>query len=276
MIRSLPDNFLLGCDPEVFIVDETGRPVSAEGLLPGTKDEPFKVDHGAVQVDGMAGEFNIDPASTFAEFRDNVRSVMSQMKEMLPTGYDFLVAPSVEFDREVWDAAPDKAKELGCMPDFNAWTGGVNPPPRNYQRPTLRTAAGHLHVGFTKGAKMSDIDHIMNCNSLVKQLDWYLGGWSVFEDKGGGLRRSLYGKAGACRYKDYGVEYRVLSNFWLKDDDVMANVWNRLCLAISDMSFSFVPLEAGPDYNKKLIAMIESSIPDNKVISRFHYPLLAA
>ena len=56
---------LLGADPEAFVVlKDGGIPVSAHGLLPGTKDKPFPVEKGAVQVDGMAAEFNIEPAAT--------------------------------------------------------------------------------------------------------------------------------------------------------------------------------------------------------------------
>src|SRR3546814_6507370 len=82
-----------GCDPEVFILDEYGAPVSPEDFLPGTKEEPYKVNKGAVQVDGMAGEFNIDPAHTFDEFDDNIVSVMKEMTGMLPKGYKLSVVP---------------------------------------------------------------------------------------------------------------------------------------------------------------------------------------
>ncbi len=60
-------NFTYGCDPEVFLM-VGDKYVSAHGLFPGTKAEPFKVEKGAVQVDGLALEFNIDPAKTPEEF----------------------------------------------------------------------------------------------------------------------------------------------------------------------------------------------------------------
>ena len=34
-------------------------------------------------------------------------------------------------------------------------------------------------------------------------------------------RMKLYGAAGACRVKPYGVEYRVPSNKWLADEQLM-------------------------------------------------------
>ena len=51
--------FTIGADPEVFVADSlTNTFVSAHDLVPGTKLEPFAVNKGAVQVDGMALEFN--------------------------------------------------------------------------------------------------------------------------------------------------------------------------------------------------------------------------
>ena len=54
---------LVGCDPEVFVA-KGGKFISAHGMIPGTKKAPHKVERGAVQVDGMALEFNIDPAAS--------------------------------------------------------------------------------------------------------------------------------------------------------------------------------------------------------------------
>jgi hypothetical protein len=254
MAMSPMSGFTFGCDPEMFIRDHNGRAVSAAGILPGTKTEPYRVDGGAVQVDGMAAEFNIDPSSSFEEFNSNISKVLKTMEKMLPTGYTYDYSPHITFDKEVFENAPDEAKELGCSPDYNAWTGEVNPPPAFPQSPFLRTASGHLHIGWTDDAEQSDIQHLANCNDLVKQLDYYLGGWSLKYDQDG-VRRKMYGRAGACRYKPYGVEYRVLSNFWVPTRDRRLNVWNRMQQAIWDMSPLYVP-ERAKKFNDFVIASI--------------------
>lgn len=236
-----PKGFTFGCDPEVFIVNAwSGEFVSAAGIIPGTKCQPHPVKQGAVQVDGMAAEFNIDPASSFEEFRNNIETVIGELKTFLPKGHDLCWSPYVRFKPEVFDAAPDEAKILGCDPDFNAWTGAVNPPPDCEIDPYLRTAAGHLHIGWATGMEMGNVQHIMNCRDLVKQMDWLLGAWSLFEDPDD-TRRRLYGKAGAFRPKPYGVEYRVLSNFWLKSPDLMLQTWNRMTKAIYQMKDHYWP-----------------------------------
>src|SRR3546814_7158631 len=136
----------VGCDPELFVMNTDGEFVSAEGLIPGTKSEPYPVKFGAVQVDGMAAEFNIDPVDNYNDFSRNVKEVRKQLKAMLPKGYKLVPAASVEFSEKVWGNTPDHAKELGCSPDFNAWTGTVNPPPHFLEKERLRTASGHLHI----------------------------------------------------------------------------------------------------------------------------------
>ena len=232
--------FTFGCDPELFILNADGVAVTAEGLLPGTKEEPFKVKGGAVQVDGMAAEFNIDPVETYQEFSHNIDSVLKELKGMLPKGYTLSDKPSMIFTPEEWEKAPPSAKILGCTADFNAWNGCQNMPPQAPDMPTLRTASGHIHIGWTQDADEYSEEHMKDASDLVKQLDWFLGAWSTKVDTDP-LRRRLYGQAGACRFKTYGVEYRVLSNFWVLNYDHRLEVWNRLQSAISHVSCSFLP-----------------------------------
>lgn len=263
--------FKIGADPELFVLDQNGEAVSAAGLIPGTKAEPYKVKDGAIQVDGMAAEFNIDPVDNFEDFNDKIKSVMKQLTGFLPDGYTLSAVPCVVFDQDVWDAAPEEAKELGCSPDFNAWTGGVNPPPKCSEAPTLRTASGHLHIGWTEDADMGDVQHILNCQDLVKQLDWYLGAWSLKMDPDP-TRRLLYGKAGACRYKSYGVEYRVLSNFWLTSRDRRLQVWNRLNQAIYDMRNIFMP-DKPKHWQELLVQSLDTSERNKYLETTFQFPL---
>jgi hypothetical protein len=273
-IKPLP-GFKFGCDPELFVRNREGKIVSAHDLLPGTKDEPYKVEHGAIQVDGTAAEFNIDPASTFEEFDRNIVAVMKTLLKMLPKGYQLTVVPAVKYDQDEWDRIPPSAKVLGCTPDFNAWTSNVNPSPDpvgDLER--VRTASGHLHIGWTENINLSEnIEHLQHCNDLVKQLDWYLGYWSLSQDNDN-TRRSLYGKAGACRYKPYGVEYRVLSNFWLSNKSLRLEVWNRMQRAIWDMSSMYLP-SLFEKSNIKIVQAINNSNRDlvGTLIFNRAYPL---
>lgn len=272
MILDAKEGFQFGADPELFVLDPKGRYVSAAGLIPGDKDNPHKVEGGAVQVDGMAAEFNIDPVTTFKDFNRNIDGVMKQLGEFLPKGYTLSAVPAVVFDEDVFDSSPDDAKVLGCSPDFNAWTGEVNPPPADPDDPRMRCAAGHLHIGWVEGATMDDVQHILNCRDLVKQLDWYLGAWSIKMDPDP-TRRKLYGRAGACRYKSYGVEYRVLSNFWVTTRERRLAVWNRTQRAIDAIAQSYLPDRAPPAFNEMLIDSINETTLDRALAENFRYPI---
>lgn len=221
---------LVGCDPEVF-VKQDGIFKSAFGLIKGNKKNPFKVRRGAVQVDGMALEFNIDPAASEDEFCINVNDVFTQMKKMVPA-YQVVAVPVAHFDPAYMEKQPFEALELGCDPDFNAWNGLPNDKP-NGNRP-MRTASGHIHIGWTSEQDPQDINFVMQASSVVRQMDFYLGLGSLFYDDDI-ERREMYGKAGCCRFKPYGVEYRTLSNAWLKDEKIMRLVYRNTVKGVTDL-----------------------------------------
>ena len=213
--------FKFGADPELF-VKKNGVFVSGHGLIKGNKEQPFVVEQGAVQVDGMALEFNIVPASTEEEFLFSLNTVMAHLSSMVPE-YELIATPVADFDREYLESQPEEAKALGCDPDYNAWTESQNDVPD--ATASFRTGSGHIHIGWTENADVSSLEHKGMAYDAVKQLDFFLGLPSLFidEDK---RRRELYGKAGACRVKPYGVEYRVLSNQWLTTKGRMSWAFN--------------------------------------------------
>lgn len=221
-------DFTIGADPELFLRHTTkpGRPfVSAHGLIPGTKKEPYKVQDGAIQVDGNAVEYNIDPCKTEDEFVARNASVLKTLSSMLPD-YELVNRPYVDFNKNVWDKIPEEAKELGCDPDYNAYTGNQNPNPGELVRvskgQSSRTAAGHIHIGWTKDMDVGNPGHLEACKILIRELDLRLGVPSALLEYAdlSAKRRILYGKAGAFRPKPYGVEYRVLSNFWVGNEEL--------------------------------------------------------
>ena len=233
----------IGADPEFFI--GVGEDLySAHGVVAGTKEEPFKVPNGAVQVDGMALEFNIDPATTEEEFTVNINSVLGTLREMVPESYDFKMQPVAEFGAEYIRAQPEEATELGCEPDLNAYTGDINPTPD--ANADFRTAAGHVHIGVTR--ELDDVEE----RQLIILCDLFMGLPSLAYDNSA-KRRELYGKAGAYRSKPYGVEYRTLSNAWLQSEYLQRTVFNQAVLAAKNLDnfvsiFELLEEEVGVSY----------------------------
>lgn len=216
----------IGCDPELFIYDtKTKKYVSAHDRTTGTKAKPSTLGpSSAVQADGTALEFNISPAGSADTFSTYVRGALDALRAgYLVPGEVLMASPVATYDDDYFKRLPPQAVELGCSPDFNAYTGMVNPPPDTSKiSPNTRTAAGHLAIGWrTEGDLVDPMDpaHFDDCIQLVKMLDilfdmlepnQYFGSLDKIK-----YRKNLYGARGAFRPKPWGVEYRVPSNTWL-------------------------------------------------------------
>lgn len=221
-------NFTIGTDPEHFI-SQDNKWVSAFGRIPGTKDQPHKVNHGAVQIDGMATEFNVDPADSADQLVANIKAVRQQLADMLP-GFQFLEQASVKLTNEIFETMPLEALLLGCDPDFNCYTGDINPAP-DMMMP-MRTAGGHVHVGGFHTNDIYSEEHFTKMGRLISLMDESVGIYSLLWDKDD-ERRQLYGKAGAFRPKSYGVEWRTPSAMWTFKDDLIKFVFNQTGKAIA-------------------------------------------
>ena len=232
-------NFTIGADPEFFLKNKAGHQ-SAIGLIGGSKLEPKPLEKEgfAVLEDNVAVEFNIAPAHNHKEFVNNIQYVMQELKKTLPE-YSFSEDSAVIFKDE--QLQHPQALEFGCEPDFNAWTMEQNPRPKATNQ-NLRSAGGHIHIG-------TNLDTVQ----VIRAMDLFVGVPSIKLDKHGELRRQLYGNAGACRFKYYGVEYRTLSNFWIFSKDLIEWVYNQTKKALE-----FV--EKGNTLNEKDGVLIQAAI----------------
>ena len=203
--------FTIGCDPEIFLVDQQQKYKSVIGLLGANKwhPKPLTTVGHAVLEDNVAVEFNIPPCATSDDFLREIRFTMGKIKELLPADLEYSTASAVSFPESELNC--EQAWVFGCDPDYDAWKMEENPKPCADDR-NLRSCGGHIHVG-------SDLA-VAHPVEVVRAMDLFLGVGSVNLDSGV-LRRKLYGKAGAFRIKDYGVEYRTLSNFWIFSDELV-------------------------------------------------------
>lgn len=220
--------FTIGADPEFFIYDKvTGKPKSIIGMIGGTKEEPriLKKKEGfAIQEDNVAAEFNIPITHSSEELQDNIKYPINVIQRLLGTDkFGISFESAISFNKE--ELNNDLAWIFGCEPDYDAWGLKINEKPKAEDE-NLRTAGGHIHVGFDWN---NDINKQIQ---LVRAMDYYLGVWSVIMDTGD-LRKKLYGKAGAFRPKPYGIEYRVLSNFWIFEKELINSVWDLTQRAVN-------------------------------------------
>lgn len=244
----------IGADPEVFV--RKGKTYVSAHIFPcGTKMEPTKTKHGHVQVDGMALEFNVEPATTRIQFIQNTKNTFVDLLEIVKKfdpSCELDPVPVAKFDQKYMDSLPPFAKALGCNPDFNAYTKDTNLPPDGILN--MRTGAGHVHFGWTHGINaFEDEKHFDECCSLAKQLDYYLGLRSLDWDKDN-ERRQMYGKAGCFRPKPYGMEYRVLSNAWLESEHLIGDIFTLSHRAFENWrTGKFIAEEKYGDFARKAI-----------------------
>jgi hypothetical protein len=238
----------VGADPELF-VKKNGKVSSFAGVLGYNKIKKFETGEGCrLQEDNVLLEFDIDPCTTLNQFEglmSNSIAICDKVAE--ERGYELALGiSSYNFTPKELDSFPKSVKEFGCSADMNALTGAFNPMP--VPRQGLRTAGGHVHIGYTDLLKTDNPVEINQSKYRAGVLcDYIMGLPSLFEDKDS-LRRSLYGAAGAIRIKEYGIEYRTLSNYWIQDH--VSDVWKRVNKVVDlllnghcDQIFTMVPPE---------------------------------
>lgn len=213
----------LGADPELFVKDAQGNISSVAGLLGCNKENKIDTGRGVrLQEDNVLIEFDIDPCTTFAQF-NKLLNYGGDACQNAVAAHDLELAHGLSsyiFDEDVMDTFDDSAFEFGCSPDYNALN--MRRFPKARATTLLRTAGGHVHMGWDHFTDVS----IEQQRQVAVMCDYFLGLPSILLDRDI-QRRELYGMAGSFRPKEYGIEYRVLSNFWLSDNANKRMVWDQ-------------------------------------------------
>lgn len=254
----------IGADPEVFLQDAAGGLISAIDKIGGSKTMPRPLPLGegfAVQEDNVALEYNIPPAKSPEELVENITKVMGYLQEEI-RGYGLMFNKQSAAYWPKEQLMHPRAMEFGCDPDFDAWRKGARNPRPKADDETLRSCGGHVHIGHQFKSKADVL-------RFIKRMDLFTAVPATIMDQGD-LRKQLYGKAGAFRWKPYGCEYRVLSNFWIFSPELIKWVYNN----------TFLALESGvnPDEDRELI--LDAVNNNNKqaaqqLVSKYNIPVYA-
>lgn len=202
---------LIGSDPE-FILTKENKPISSYSAnIPGDKSKTHKVKGGFIHKDNVLLEIGMKPSTSPDGWCRSHHNMIARAKELLPQGVELSTLASAEFpDSELWH--PD-SHSFGCSPDTTVWDPEAKQVISSAEIGNIRVAGGHIHIGYPK------VSHKTNMK-LAIVLDVHLGLPSVLMDTDK-VRRKYYGKAGSFRHKPYGMEYRVLSNFWTFSDNLL-------------------------------------------------------
>lgn len=216
-----------GCDPELFITTGSGEVVGAEKVLP--EDGNLNVSKSSlygggnnIVLDGVQIELNPPPDPCRANLSNSIQAAMIKLREHLKTQWEMKVsfASVVSVDQKELDSLSEKAKVFGCMPSENVYDKGatVTANPTTYLK---RSAGGHIHLGLSRVPAMME-----RREDLVKLMDILVGNTCVLIDRDpeAAERRKNYGRAGEHRLPTHGLEYRTLSNFWMRSYPLMSFV----------------------------------------------------
>jgi hypothetical protein len=214
--------YTIGTDPEFFGKERgTGKHRSMIEHIKGTKKKPEILKCGAgLQRDNVALEFASPPASSEMEFVKSLRAAFVEIMGKVPEDIEIVAEPSANFDEDQLDHP--EALEFGCDPDYDAWIPAMNPA-AHCDDPTFRSCGGHIHLGFVEESGNDFLLDPWGKVHTIRTMDAIHGIISVILDNSPQAikRRQLYGKAGCHRPTEYGVEYRALSNFWLKSPEMV-------------------------------------------------------
>lgn len=241
----------LGADPERFIWDKrSGEAIPVCGWLGGTKAAPKPLGKYAgyfVQEDNVMAEYNIPVTTDVNSFTSAITTAEKELAKLVSahdSNYEVSPLQVAIFPERVLVNTPG-ANVFGCSPEYDAYTEGgqvptaVMPKLGGSQHSALmeeRYAGGHLHLGITdvKGVYTDVVPRYV----FAALCDASIGLAMCPHDRQGG-RRKVYGQAGRFRPTKYGIEYRVLSNFWTNNVGVAE--------AVADSAFGIMRFLARED-----------------------------
>lgn len=226
---------MFGADPEFFFSGKDGAVVGSEKVLP---KEGLEVQTGwdfsdgrevpkmgtVIVRDGVQGEFNVIPATCREAFRTHLRTCFQKLHESLKGEVKATFAQTVEVTEKEMNSLSEESQKFGCAPSKNAYAESKISI-KDASKYLYRSAGGHIHIGHANDPSIAKL-FAEKPQDVVRMLDILVGNTCVLLDRNPGNveRRKVYGKAGEYRLPKHGIEYRTLSNFWLRSYQVMSFV----------------------------------------------------
>lgn len=224
----------IGSDPEFFYMKD-GKVLSSELVLP---KEGISTHHGKVTIDGVQAEINPQAHTCRQLHAIRIGTCISNANNMCKDGASISFDPLVPIELPVLDKLSDKAKFFGCTPSYNVYDNDNKMSIADSSKYPFRPAGGHLHFGHQNRDDYKTI--FKNLKVLIPMFDIIVANTCVLIDRheGNKERRRCYGRAGEFRTPKHGIEYRTLSNFWLKSYPLMSLVFGlgRMAMDIINSS----------------------------------------
>lgn len=224
----------IGSDPEFFYMKD-GKVLSSELVLP---KEGMVAYGGKITIDGVQAEINPQEETCREMHASHIARCLHKVYQNLPKGVTVSFDPLVPIELSVLDKLSEKAKHFGCTPSYNVYDNENKMSIDDSSKYPYRPAGGHIHLGGNANSDYAKL--YKNLPVLIPMLDIIVGNTCVLIDRheGNKERRMCYGRAGEFRTPKHGVEYRTLSNFWLKSYPLMSFVFALARMAMDTIHFS--------------------------------------
>jgi hypothetical protein len=271
-------NCIWGADPELFIANDKGEIVGGERAIPedGIKQASLWGGLGRKRVvlDGVQVEFNVQQSSCRASLGGDIRLTFQALNDHLKQAKNGM-KPSFEavvrVDPNELKQLSEKARQLGCQPSENIHQRDASVKVTKANE-NLRSAGGHIHLGL-HGEVMKERQR------LPFLLDALVGNTCVLIDRNplAAERRSMYGRAGEYRLPSHGLEYRTLSNFWLRSYQLMSFVMGLSKIAcsvlyttvakvdkVTDFDYQYNPANGQHEYKALVVDDVPAYNPEDR------------
>lgn len=214
---------MLGADPEVFV-----RSISTGRIVEGSKVQKA-IQHSQMVPDGVQSELHPAPSDCIGSFGNAwIQSLLTIHQQLTANHLKFDWTQTIDLSDEEFNSLSEPSRQLGCQPSENFYGPRPMAGDVNVRR---RSAGGHIHLGLD-----SYPGGLWNHRpGIVPLLDILVGIPATLLDRDprAAERRVLYGRAGEFRLQPHGLEYRTLSNFWLRAWPLANFVLSMSRLAVS-------------------------------------------
>jgi len=261
----------LGGDPEIFVVDKKDKLVSASKIIEGK----VTTHYGEVVNDGMQIELHPSPSTCREVLANNIFDCMKSASEIskakgLSLSCDFTHA----VEEKVLKELPAEVSALGCEPDYSAYSGKIKILNIDGSKHFKRYCGGHIHLGVAQQyfhrtdvqgrllyKKTAEAQFHEHADEMVRMFDYLVGNTAVLldHDESNVERRKVYGQAGSYRYQPHGIEYRTLSNFWLRHTSILS-----LMYVLARLAAKLTPPTFG-DFKVANLTKFMSEVPEKLI-----------
>jgi hypothetical protein len=267
-IQDLP--FMLGSDPELVIFDrKLDRIIPSNGLVKGTKDKPYRLTNGTVQLDGTATEIGPDAGRTAKEFLHNIKSVVQEVRQMLddvePNRYELRCGQLVSYHPDDVKNICPTSFDIGCSAEYEIISRNGQPQLKEVRSSgkvssTAVPIGGHLHLGFCEGEDITDPLHLYDCRTLIDYFSYFTGCLHHLNRR----RYEIRPVGSPVRVKTYGVEYRSPSSLWLADKELARMLfdayYNAMDRLLSKQTFRVSDEELRRTIQNKCVSLIPARL----------------